>query len=47
MQKMFVEESLNLPIMMSVGRLFDDNSVSPQQIIQELMERGLKSEFDH
>ena len=41
-----LDESLNLPIMMSVGRLFEDVNVSPQEIIQELMERGLKSEFD-
>ena len=46
MSKMMLDESLNLPIMMSVGRLFEDVNVSPQEIIQELMERGLKSEFD-
>jgi len=41
-----VNESLNLPIIMSVGRLFLTNQISPQEIIQDLMERGLKSEFD-
>ena len=44
--KRMMNESLNLPIMMSVGRLFQDQNASPQKIIQDLMERGLKSEFD-
>lgn len=47
MYQMMMDESLNLPIMLAIGRLFNDHSVSPHQIIQELMERGLKSEFEH
>jgi glycerol-3-phosphate dehydrogenase (NAD(P)+) len=46
MSDMLVNESLNLPIIRSVGRLFLTDQVSPQEIIQDLMERGLKSEFD-
>jgi glycerol-3-phosphate dehydrogenase (NAD(P)+) len=40
----FVEQSLDLPIIMAVGRLFKEQ-VAPQDMIKELMERGLKSEF--
>lgn len=46
MSDMLVDESLNLPIIMSVARLFLTEQISPQEIIQDLMERGLKSEFD-
>lgn len=41
-----IEDSLDLPITLAIGRLFFENNVSPQKIIQDLMERGLKSEFD-
>jgi glycerol-3-phosphate dehydrogenase (NAD(P)+) len=41
-----IEESLDLPIIASIGRLFFEDDASPEQIIQDLMERGLKSEFD-
>ncbi|MEK9727092.1 MAG: NAD(P)H-dependent glycerol-3-phosphate dehydrogenase [Candidatus Margulisiibacteriota bacterium] len=41
-----IEESLDLPIILSIGRLFFEHDVSPKKIIQDLMERGLKSEFD-
>ena len=44
--KKVVEESLDLPIISAIGRLFFEGDSSPKQIIQELMERGLKSEFD-
>ena len=45
-QKM-IEASLDLPIMNAIGRLFFEEHASPKKIIHELMERGLKSEFDH
>tara|TARA_A100001015_G_C14379987_1_gene477616 strand:- start:7 stop:462 length:456 start_codon:yes stop_codon:yes gene_type:complete len=40
-----VANDLNVPIMMSVGRLFRDPSASPQGMLADLMKRGLKSEF--
>ena len=46
MHELMVKESLNLPIMMAVGRLFQDSNAVPSDIIQDLMKRGLKSEFD-
>ncbi len=46
MKPMLLQESLKLPIIMSIARLFEETHISPHQIIQELMERGLKSEFD-
>lgn len=39
-----VNESLNLPIMLSIGDVFVKNA-SPSDVIQNLMKRGLKSEF--
>ena len=46
-QDKIIEAGLDLPIMSAIGRLFFDQNSSPEQIIHELMERGLKSEFDH
>ncbi len=39
-------ESLDVPIISAVGRLFFDAGASPTTIIHDLMERDLKSEFD-
>ncbi|MGA0241984.1 MAG: NAD(P)H-dependent glycerol-3-phosphate dehydrogenase [Candidatus Marinamargulisbacteria bacterium] len=41
-----LSKSLNLPIIDAIGRLLFDETVSPNLMIQTLMERGLKSEFD-
>ena len=47
LQDSSIQNSRHLPIISSIQRLFFDQSASPHDIIQELMERGLKSEFDH
>jgi glycerol-3-phosphate dehydrogenase (NAD(P)+) len=45
--KKMVNNTENLPIINAIETLINDVNAHPMQIIQDLIERGLKSEFDH